>query len=417
MLIQTLLNQCQKFKSFVYDKAQWEKVGGVQALVVRIIPRRNSRGQCGKCGEKAGTYDHQEERRFRFVPLWGIPVYFRYQMRRVNCSRHGVRVESVPWAQGKSQRTQALELFLARWARRLSWKEVGLCFEVSWESVYRSVKAVVDYGLKMRQLRGIEAIGVDEMQYAKGSKYMTLVYQIDEGFKRLLSVTEGRRVRSLLEFFRALGREQTQKLKYICSDMWKPYLKVIAKKAPQALHVLDRFHIVVNLNKALDQIRASEARRMTREGYEEVLKHTKYCFLKRRENLKPDQKTKLKEVLSYDLKTVRAYLLKESFQLLWTYSSPHWARWYLTKWCGRANRSRLVPIKRFVRSMRKHQEKIFNWFKAKKQISAGSVEGMNRKINLTTRKAYGFRSFEVLKIALFHTMGQLPEPESTHRFC
>jgi len=145
-------------------------------------------------------------------------------------------------------------------------------------------------------------------------------------------------------------------------------------------------------------------------------KHTKYCFLKNEGNLTEKQKTKLADVLQYDLRSVRAYLLKESFQLFWNYKSPYWAEWYLKKWCARAMRSRLEPIKDFVRMLRRHQPLIMNWFKAKKAYSSGIVEGLNRKINLVTRKSYGFRSYEVLKIALFLTMGELPEPEFTHRF-
>lgn len=418
MLLQTVLNHCQKFKSFVYRSVRMETIKGLEALVVKVVPRKNSLPRCSACGCTAPTYDHQlKARLFQFVPLWGIGVYFRYRMRRVNCPQDGVRIESVPWAKGKSPITRALELFLARWARRLSWLEVARCFEVSWDSVYRSVRSVVEYGLKHRCLEGIEAIGIDEIQYAKGHQYLTVVYQIDEDRKRLLSVTKDRTVRSLLGFFRLLGSQRTQQLRFICSDMWKPYLKVIAKKAPQALHILDRFHIVSNLNKALNQIRAGEARRLVREGYQDVLKHTKYCFLKRKENLTPNQKTTLKEVLQYDLKSVRAFLLKESFQLFWNYTSPHWAEWYLKKWCARAMRSRLEPIQKFVKSIRRHLPLILNWFKAKKAFSSGVVEGLNRKINLTTRKAYGYRSFEVLKISLFHTLGNLPEPETAHRFC
>jgi len=199
--------------------------------------------------------------------------------------------------------------------------------------------------------------------------------------------------------------------------MWKAYLKVIKKKAPNALNILDRFHIVQKLGKAIDKIRAAEVKRLAADGYDEdVLKHTKYCFLKNERNLTEKQKTKLTDVLHYDLKSVRAYLLKESFQLFWNYKSPHWAEWYLDKWCARAMRSRLEPIKDFVRTIRRHQPLIMNWFKAQKQYSSGIVEGLNRKINLVTRKSFGFRSYEVLKIALFLTMGELPEPEFTHRF-
>jgi transposase len=223
-------------------------------------------------------------------------------------------------------------------------------------------------------------------------------------------------VRSLLSFFRMLGKERAAQIRYVCSDMWKPYLKVIAKKIPQACHILDRFHIVANLNKALNEIRAGEARRMRREGYEEVLKHTKYCFAKNPENLTDAQKARLDQVIQYDLKSVKAYLLKESFQVLWTYRSPYWARWYLKKWCYRAARSQLEPIKRFVKSIRKHEDLIINYFKAKCELSSGIVEGFNRNMNLVTRKAYGYRSFKALEISLYHCLGKLPEPKSTHRF-
>ncbi len=161
-----------------------------------------------------------------------------------------------------------------------------------------------------------------------------------------------------------------------------------------------------------------EKARLKDEGYDEsVLTNTKYCFLKNPENLTEKQKLKLSDVLQYDLKSVRAHLLKESFRLFWEYKSPYWAQWYLEKWCARAMRSRLKPMKDFVRMIRSHQPLIMNWFKAKKQFNSGIVGGLNRKVNLVTRKGFGFRSYEVLKIALYHTMGDLPEPESTHRFC
>jgi len=322
----------------------------------------------------------------------------------------------VPWAEGKSPQTKAYQLFLARWARRLSWKETAEAFRTSWDSVFTAVRAVVDYGLRNRSLGGVEAIGVDEIQWRKGHDYVTLVYQIDAGSRRLLHVARHRTTESLSGFFDMLGREASSSIRYVCSDMWKPYLQVIAEKAPQALHVLDRFHIVANLQKAVNEIRAAEARKMKAEGYEDVLKHTKYCFLKNPENLTDNQRLKLKDVLQYDLKSVRAYLLKEAFQQFWSYRSPRWAEWYLKKWCARAARSRLPPITKFVATIRKHQPLIMNYFKAKKQLSSGVVEGLNRKVNLATRKAYGYRTFDALHTALFQTMGDLPEPESTHEF-
>ena len=419
MLIKTLLNRCHPLKSFVYQSVRIEEIGGEASLIVDVASRKNGLCRCSGCARACGVYDRANHaRKFSFVPLWGIPVYFRYVMRRVNCPQCGVRTEQVPWAEGKNRRTRSYELFLARWARKLSWKEVAESFGTSWDTVYRSVKAVVDYGLKHRKMEGIMAIGVDEIQYRKGHQYLTLVYQIDADMRRLLFVRPERKAKTLLRFFREFGQERCEGLRFVCSDMWKPYIKVISKKATNALHILDRFHIVGNLGKAVDKIRASEVKRLAREGYDEkVLKHTKYCFLKNEENLSEKQQAKLCDVLEYDLKSVRAYLLKESFQLFWNYKSPYWAEWYLKKWCARAMRSRLEPIKQFVGTLRRHQPLIMNWFKANKAYSQGVVEGLNRKINLVTRKSYGFRSYEVLKIALFHTMGGLPEPESTHRFC
>jgi len=416
--IETLLNQVFWIKSFVYAGVSIHRIGRRDAFVVDIRPRQNGLPECSRCGKTGPVYDHMPgHRQFEFIPLWNMPVYFHYTMRRVDCGTCGIRVERVPWAEGKSPVTKPFALFLARWARKLSWKETAESFCTTWDTVFRSVKQIVEYGIKHRLLDGVTAIGVDEIQYGKGHNYLTLVYQINSGMRRLLFVGKERKAKTLLRFFRDFGKERCEKLKFVCSDMWKAYIKVIEKKAPHALHILDRFHIVQKLGQAIDKIRAEEVKGLAAEGYdEEVLKHTKYCFLKKEGNLTEKQKTKLTDVLQYDLKSVRAYLLKESFQLFWNYKSPYWAEWYLKKWCARAMRSRLEPIKDFVRTLRRHQPLIMNWFKAQKQYSQGIVEGLNRKINLVTRKSYGFRNYEVLKIALFLTMGELPEPEFTHRF-
>lgn len=417
MQIKTLLNKFHPLKCFVYESTRLDVIKGRESLVVDVVARKNSRAVCSGCSTPAPSYDRSKEPRlFQFVPMWGLLVFLRYHMRRVDCPRCGVKVEKVPWADGKSRMTHVYQLFLARWARMLSWKETAAAFRTTWDNVYVSVRAVVDYGLERRCLEGIKAIGVDEIQWRRGHDYLTLVYQIDEGCRRLLYVAEERTVRSLLGFFRNLGPELSSQIRYVCSDMWRPYLKVIRKKAPHALHILDRFHIVANLGKAINEIRAGEARKMKQEGYEEVLTHTKYCFLKNPENLTEKQELKLSDVLQYDLKSVRAYVLKEAFQHFWTYNSPYWAEWYLNKWCTRAMRSKLEPIKKFVRSLRKHQPLIMNYFKAKKRFSSGVVEGLNRKVNLATRKAYGFRTFNAIETALYHNMGNLPEPETTHEF-
>lgn len=175
---------------------------------------------------------------------------------------------------------------------------------------------VVQWGLEHRDLSNITAIGVDEIAWRKGHKYLTLVYQIDAGKTCLLWIGKDRTVKTFLGFFRFFGEQRSQALKFICSDMWKPYLKVIEKKAGQAIHILDRFHIVAKLNKAIDEVRADEHRQMKKAGHEPVLKNSRWCLFKRKENLTEKQEIKLKEILKYNLRSVRAYLLKRGFQWL-----------------------------------------------------------------------------------------------------
>ena len=227
-------------------------------------------------------------------------------------------------------------LFLARWARKLSWKETAESFHTSWEKVCDAVGYVVGYGLEHRRLDPIRAIGVDEIQYAKGHKYLTLVYQIDQGLARLLWIGRERTVESFQGFFALLGKDLSSRIEFVCSDMWKPYLRVIREQCSQALHILDRFHVVAKMNQALDDVRAGESRKIAKEGHEPLLKKSRWCVLKRKENLTAQQKIRLKDLLRYNLQTVRAYLLKEDFQQFWEYHSPHWAGMFLDSGAARS---------------------------------------------------------------------------------
>ncbi len=417
MLVKTILNRVQKFKSFVYGAVRWIDYEGEPALEVELRARANSRPLCSGCGRARPGYDRLPTRRFEFVPLWGLKVFFRYAPRRVDCPGCGVRVEHLPWALGKSRLTQGYAWFLARWAKRLSWKEVAEAFRMSWEAVFRSVEMAVAWGRAHQDLSDVQSIGVDEIQWQRGHRYLTLVYQIDSGCKRLLWVGERRTVRTLLKFFRWFGKERSEALRFICSDMWQPYLKVIARKAGQAIHVLDRFHIMAHLSKAIDEVRAQEAKALKAQGYEPVLTKTRWLLLKRPENLTEHQEARLAELLQYNLKSVRSYLLKEEFQFFWTYKSPYWASEFLERWCKKTMRSKIEPMKKVARMLRRHRPLLMNWFRAKGQLSSGVVEGFNTKAKLTVRKAFGFRTYHAMEIALYHTLGALPEPESTHRFC
>jgi transposase len=417
MQLKTILNRVQKFKSFAYGAARWAEGAPSPTLEVDVQPRANGQATCSGCGRPGPGYDRLPPRRFEFVPLWGMKVFLIYAPRRMDCPRCGVKVERMPWAMGKHPLTQAYAWFLATWAKRLSWQEVAETFHMSWDAVFGAVEMAVEWGRAHRDVSGIQSLGIDELAWGRGHRYLTVVYQIDTHCKRLLWIGEKRTVKTLSHFFCWLGEEHSRALRFVCSDMWKPYLKVIAKKAGQALHVLDRFHIMAHMSKAIDQVRAKEARELKAWGYEPVLTKTRWLLLKRQENLTEQQETRLADLLRYNLRTVRSYLLKEDFQFFWSYTSPHWAGRFLDRWCTRTMRSKIEPMKRVARMLRGHRGLLLNWFRAKGQLSSGIVEGFNTKAKLTTRKAFGFRTYHALEVALYHILGALPEPQFTHRFC
>ena len=386
MQIITLLNQCYRFPGFVYQQARLSP--DRKRLEIRVRPRVGSKALCSGCHRPATGYDHLAERAFEFIPVWGFLVFLLYRMRRVHCTTCGVVVEEVPWADGKHSLTKAYMIFLAHWARKLSWKETAESFRTSWDTVCHAVQYVVDWGLAHRTLSPISAIGVDEIQYAKGHKYLTLVYQIDPDLTRLLWIGQERTVETFQGFFAMLGTELSSNIQFVCSDMWKPYLYVVREKCSQALHILDRFHIVAKMNEALDDVRAAESRKMAQDGHEPLLKKSRWCILKRKANLTSQQKFRLRDLLRYNLQTVRAYLLKEDFQRFWDYNSPTWAGRYLDFWCQQTMRSRIDPMKKID----------------------------NNKVKVTMRKSYGFRTFRITELALYHALAKLPEPKLTHEF-
>lgn len=417
MLIKTILNRVENFKSFFCKFTHWEKIKGEPSLIFSIYHRKNSRGNCCTCGKRCPTYDTQQVRDYEFVPLWGIRVYLRYARRRVNCKEHGIHVEQLPWAEGNEHLTKSYQMFLSTWSKRLSWKEVATIFRTSWESVYRSVKWVVDYGLANREWDNVEQIGIDELAVFKGHKYLTLVYQLDKENRRLLWCGENRKVKTLLRFFREFGKARCARLRFVCSDMWKPYLKVIKKKAINALNILDRFHIMKKFNEAIDEVRRQEVKKLKANEKDNVLANGRWLLLKRAVNLTQKQTSRLGELLKINLSSVKAYLLREDFQRFWTYKSTAWANKFLEDWATRTMRSKLAPMKKVAKMLRSHKELILNWFRASGELSSGPVEGLNNKAKLAIKKAYGFRTLNCLKIALYHQLGNLREPPWTHKFC
>ena len=420
LTVKTLLNLVQPFVGFVYRSVRLVAAAGrAPKIEVHVEPHAQSRPRCGHCLVLCPGYDRLEERRWMFVPLWGLATEYVCTPRRATCRVHGVVVEHLPWNAGKQRITTAAMGFLARWARRLSWRETARVFGTSWETVYRSVEWFVEWGLAHRQLTGVESIGVDEIHWGKGKPgggFLTVIYQIDRHCRRLLWIGPRRTQASLRSGLQALGPEVIKGLRFVCSDMWKPYLNVISRQVGHALHVLDRFHIAGHVNQAVDQVRRAETGRLQGQPRAQRLKHMRWQLLRRGTRVRGQARIKLHQIVRSKLATGRAWILKEAFQHFWTYHSTRHAAAFLQSWTSRALRSRLAPMQKVARMLRRHEALLLNWFRAKGELSSGAVEGLNNKIRVVTRRSYGFRTYRAMEVALYHNLGHLPEPEVTHRF-
>lgn len=392
MLVESLIKETVELQGFRVVAVQ-KSAGGLEA---ELVPDRRFSPCCGACGNPATYRDTRPVRRFRHVPLWGIDVYLRYAPRRVVCGRcGGVHVEAMPWVSGQRRFTRALMVTLATWARVLTWKQVAALFRCSWSTVEAAVDEAVGYGLAHRELSAVSHIGIDEISRKRGHVYLTNVYDLNS--RALLWSGEGR----------------TAQLEGVCCDMWQPYADVVQARAPQAILVFDKFHIVQHLTKAVDQVRREEIREKGQE-HKALMSKTRYIWLKNPWNLTDKQQARLSELEQLNLKINRAYLLKEAFREFWSYTYAGWAERYLDNWFWWATHSRLGPMREFAWMLRRHQEDLMNYFRM--PIHNGTVEGLNNKAKVISHKAYGFRTAKSYIRNLYHCMAGLPLPKTVHTF-
>ncbi len=408
MLVEQLIKKTIDMQGF---RVKSEKKDS-EIIIAELIPDRRFAPRCGRCGSPGPYRDQRPVRTFRHVPLWGFPVTLRYKPRRLHCPKCGtVRVERMPWTNGKQRFTTAFACFLAVWARRLPWYTVARLFHCSWSTIAAAVETVVAYGLEHRDLSGVTLIGIDEISRKKGHVYLTNVY--DLATSTLIWSGEGRKKDTLQAFFEFFGKERTAQLQGICCDMWQPYIDVIKECAPQAILVFDKFHIIHHLMEAVDQVRREEINSKGKE-HKELMKNTRYIWLKNPWNLTDNQRLTLGNLEKLNLKINRAYLIKEAFRIFWSYRRMGWAAKYLKKWFWWATHSRLKPIRDFAWLIRNHEENILSYFHL--PIHNGTVEGLNNKAKVVSHRAYGFRSAENYILNLYHSMADLSMPKILHTF-
>ncbi|MFC2171121.1 ISL3 family transposase [Acidobacteriota bacterium] len=348
MLIESLVRKTLGVKDHKVVSVRY-----VEDRVMISIDRKKLRKiTCSCCEQRCWSYDTLKERQWKHVPIWGIPAIIRYRPRRVKCPLCGIKVERIPWGPTKSPLTIPLIIVLATWAKLLAMDVVAKLYGVSWSTVASAVKQAVDYGLRNRDTEEVFYLGIDEISRRKGHIYHTQVYDLSNN--RLLWSGEGRSAETLEAFFRQWGPKRTARIRGICCDMWAPYIIVIQLNAPEAILVFDKFHLIRHLLQAVDKVRKEEIRRLKPE-HPDLLKGTKYIWLKNPWNLTPKQKERLGFLEKLNLKINRAYLLKEAFQELWMYPNKGWARRFLKKWFLWATHSRLKPMRDFACPLCQHR--------------------------------------------------------------
>jgi transposase len=317
-----------------------------------------------------------------------------------------VRVEDCPWAEPWARVTTALANAVAVLARELSWQGTARHYGLNWKSVATIVKRAVEYGLRHRHRPPVHVIGIDEVSRRKGQVYLTVVYDLER--RVLLWAGDDRTEEAVRPFFtQEMGRRRCHTLRVVCMDMWAAYAKLVREYAPNAQILFDRFHIVQHLQEAVEEVRRSEMRRLSRKE-RVVFKRSRWLLLNNPWNLNPDQKNRLSTLVRWNTPIVRAYYLKESFQLFWDYKQPARAKAHLEKWMSSAMRSRLEPFKKFGRLPRGHLGGILPWTTLR--LSNGAVKGMNNKIKSISHRSFGFRSAKNFIAAIYHCCARLPLP-------
>jgi transposase len=403
VLIETFIRKQLRLKAHTVTKV----VEREDAMVIYIDRLGRRLLRCGVCRHRCReVHSVRPEREWRDLAMRTLPLKLRYCPRRVECPRCGVRVEDFPWAEPWARVTMALSNAVAVLARELSWQGTARHFGLNWKSVATVVKRAVNQGLRHRKRPPVHVIGIDEVSRRKGQVYLTVVYDLER--RVLLWVGDERTEAAVRPFFtEEMGPRRCRTLRVVCMDMWATYAKLVREHAPNAKILFDRFHIVKHLNEAVDAVRREQWRRLTAKERVDF-KGTRWLLLKNPWNLKDSQKERLSTLVRWNTPLVRAWYLKEAFQLFWTYTQPWRAQQHLNKWIRSAVRSRLEPFKKFAQMLRSHLDGILPWTTIR--LSNGAVEGMNNKIKSISHRSFGFRTAENFIAAIYHCCARLPLP-------
>ena len=381
-----------------------------QRVDVRVEHPRGHKWPCPECGQEGPLHDHAEERVWRHLDSCQFQTFLHARPPRVNCPEHGVRQVRLPWAEPHSRFTLLFERFAVDVLKMTNTEAARFILGISWDEAWHLMERAVARGMDRKPEEVVPLLGVDEKSAGTGQQnYVTIISNLESG--RVEEVTIGRDSASLATCFDSLNAEQLAGIEAVAMDMSKSYISATRKKLPNGRDkiVFDRFHLMQHVNKAVDTVRKQENKAL---GKGSVLAGTKYAWLYAYENLPAKYWPKLWQLRNSDLKTARAWAIKENIRHLWSYKSEAWAEKFWRKWYFWATHSRLEPVKKAAKTLKNHLYGIMNFFKHR--ISNGPAEGINSRIGTLWKSACGFRNKERFRTVILFHLGGLDLYPVTH---
>lgn len=358
---------------------------------------------CPECQAPVPGYD-RKLRRWRHLDTCQFVTWIEAGVPRVECPRHGVKQIPVPWAEAGSQFTALFERLAIDLLRECSVEGAAAILRISWDEAWGIKQRAVRRGLARRARRVVAHLGVDEKAFAKRHRYFTLVADLDAGC--VLYVDGDRKQESLDRYWQSLAPEQRAGIEAIAMDMWEPYIQSTLAHVPAATEkiVFDKFHIAQHLHEAVDAVRRREAR-LLRQAGDARLVGTKYLWLMRPKDMRPDQRATFRALAASDLKVARAWALKERFRQFWEYTYLGAAQRFFGRWFWWATHSRLKPMAEVAWMLRRHLPNVLTYLRHR--ITNAGLEAVNAMIQWVKRTARGFRNAEHFKTAIYFHCGGL----------
>lgn len=375
-------------------------------VLVRVGLSEDAKLRCPDCDRIAAGYDHTEERRWRHLDTCQYRTIVAARIPRIRCADHGIKQVRVPWAEERSRFTALFEAWVIRMLQDCSVGATAQLVAASWDEIAGIQKRAVKRGLARRQSEPIYVVGVDETSFQKRHEYVTVMVDLERD--RVLWVGDDRKESTLRAGWESFSAEQLSSVKAIVMDMWDPFIAATRKQIAnwQEKLVFDRYHVMWHVNKAVDDVRRIERRD---PNLRELLKGTKYLWLRGRSTRTRKQRLALTPLLKAGRKLGRAWMLKESVAALWNYKTARGALAFFKNWYGWAMRSKLDPMKRAAKTIKHYLHGVLAY--TRHRYTNARTEAMNAKIQEIKYRARGYRNRENFRMAiLFHCGGLQMDP-------